>query len=142
MPAAWPADALLVAIRWLHALATTAFLGWSLVLFVDGAAPDASVARRRFKDVIEITLVLLLATGAILTFDRLSRGAPGAYGVVLAGKVLLAAATYQFAFQWRRHGLRAASSDGRWVLLLGAGTVLLAAVLKGVFETSGLRGAV
>jgi len=139
VPAAWAADALLVLIRWLHALATAAFLGWSLLLLVDGPARDPSAAARRFKGLTEVTLVVFLATGAILTLDRLSRGAGAAYAAVLVAKVLLGVLAYQFAFLWRRHGLRAAGSDGRLVLLFGAGAVLLAAVLKGVFE-GGVRG--
>ena len=141
MPAApGAAEALLVVLRWLHGLAAIAFLGWSAVLWVDGAAPDGSrtPGSVRFKEIIELTLLLFLATGAILTFDRLSRGAGGIYAGVLAAKVLLAAVAYQYAFVWRRRGLTVGAPAGRTVLIAGAAAVLLAAVLKGVFE-SGVR---
>jgi hypothetical protein len=44
---------------------------------------------------------------------------------------------YQYAFRWRRVGLPVGALDGRIVLIFGAVTVLLAAVLKGVFDSVG-----
>ena len=139
MPAApGAAEALLVVLRWLHGLAAIAFLGWSAVLWLDGPAPEKTAASQRFKEVTEVTLLVFLASGAILTFDRLSHGAGGLYAGILAAKVLLGAVAYQYAFVWRRRGLAVGAPDGRTVLLAGAAAVLLAAVLKGVFE-SGVR---
>lgn len=129
------AEVLLVVLRWLHAVASILFLGWSAVLWLDGPPRgNASAARQRFKEVTELTLLLFLATGAVLTFDRLSRGASGLYAGVLAVKVACAVVAYQFAFRWRRVGLPVGALDGRIVLIFGALTVLLAAVLKGVSE--------
>jgi len=140
VPAApWLAEALLVVLRWLHSVAAIIFLGWSLVLWLDGAPRgDPSAARQRFKEVIELTLVVFLATGAILSFDRLSRGAGSVYAVLLALKVACGVVAYQYAFRWRRVGLPVGSLDGRLVLISGVATVLLAAALKGVFD-SGLH---
>jgi len=130
------AEVVLVLLRWLHAAASIAFLGWSAVLWLDGPpAGDASAARRRFKEVTELTLLVFLATGAVLTFDRLSRGAGGLYAGILALKVVCAVVAYQFAFRWRRVGLPVGGLDGRIILIFGAMAVLLAAVLKGVFES-------
>ena len=130
------AEALLVLLRWLHAAASIVFLGWSAVLWLDGPPRgDVAAARQRFKEVTELSLLVLLATGAVLTFDRLSRGAGGLYAGVLALKVLCAVVAYQFAFRWRRVGLPVGGLDGRVVLIFGTATVLLAAVLKGVFES-------
>jgi hypothetical protein len=130
------AEGLLVVLRWLHAAASIVFLGWSAVLWLDGPPRgDTSAARQRFKEITELTLVVFLATGAVLTFDRLSRGAGGLYAAVLAVKVACAAVAYQFAFRWRRVGLPVGGLDGRILLIFGAATVLLAAVLKGVFES-------
>jgi hypothetical protein len=130
------AELLLVVLRWLHALAAILFLGWTAVLFLDGSpGGDSSRARRRFKEITELTLVVFLATGAVLSFDRLSRGAGGVYAAVLALKVICAVAAYQFAFRWRRLGLPIRGFDGRMLLLFGAASVLLAAVLKGVFDS-------
>ena len=133
------AEALLVVLRWLHGVAAVAFLGWSAVLWLDGPPRgDVSAARQRFKEVTELTLLVFLATGAILTFDRLSLGAGGVYAVVLALKVVCSVVAYQFAFRWRRVGLPVGALDGRIVLIFGAAAVFLAAVLKGVFD-SGVR---
>ena len=142
MPAApGLAEALLIVLRWLHAIASIVFLGWSAVLWLDGPPTgNASAARQRFREVTELTLLVLLASGAVLSFDRLSRGAGGTYAALLAIKVLCAVVTYQFAFRWRRVGLPVGALDGRIVLLFGAATVFLAAVLKGVFD-SGVSGA-
>jgi uncharacterized membrane protein len=130
------AEALLVVLRWLHALASIVFLGWSAVLWLDGPPRgDAALARQRFREVTELSLLILLATGAVLTFDRLSRGAGGLYAGVLALKVVCAVVAYQFAFRWRRVGLPVGGLDGRVVLIFGAAAVLLAAVLKGVFDS-------
>ena len=143
MPAApGLAEGLLVVLRWLHGIATIVFLGWSAVLWLDGPPRgDATAARQRFKEITELSLLVLLATGAVLTFDRLSHGAGGLYAGVLALKVVCAVVVYQFAFRWRRVGLPVGGVDGRIVLMFGTATVLLAAVLKGVFE-SGVSSAI
>jgi len=130
------AEALLVLLRWLHAAASIAFLGWSAVLWLDGPPRgDVAAARQRYKEVTELSLLVLLASGAVLTFERLSHGAGGIYAGILALKVGCAVVAYQFAFRWRRVGLPVGGLDGRVVLIFGAATVLLAAVLKGVFES-------
>jgi hypothetical protein len=135
------AEALLVLLRWLHALAAILFLGWSAVLWLDGPPQgDSTLARSRFKEITELTLLVFLATGAVLTFDRLSLGAGSVYAGVLVLKVLCGAVAYQYAFRWRRVGLPVGGLDGRIVLIFGAAAVFLAAVLKGVFE-SGIRTA-
>lgn len=139
MPApAGPAEALLVILRWLHALAAIVFLGWAAVVWLDGAPRgDQAQARQRFREVTELSLLVFLATGAVLTFDSLSRGAGGGYALVLAIKVACAVIAYQFAFRWRRAGLTLGAADGRVVLIAGAAAVLLAAILKGVFSSGG-----
>jgi len=135
------AEALLVVLRWLHALAAIVFLGWVAVLWLDGAPlGDSGQASKRFKEIVELTLLVFLATGAVLSVDRLSRGAGGVCAAVLGLKILCAVVAYQYAFRWRRVGLPVGGLDGRIVLVFGAGTVLLAAVLKGVFD-SGVRNA-
>lgn len=136
-----PAEVVLVLLRWLHALAAIIFLGWSAVIWLDGPPQgDPNLTRRRFREVIELTLIVFLATGAVLSFDRLSRGAGGVYAAVLALKILCGAVAYQFAFRWRRVGLPVGALDGRIVLVAGAAAVLLAAVLKGVTD-SGVNSA-
>jgi hypothetical protein len=140
VPAApWLAEALLVVLRWLHGLAAIVFLGWSLVVWLDGPPRgDTSAARQRFKEIFELTLLVFLATGAVLSVDRLSRGPGPVYAGLLALKVACGVVAYQYAFRWRRVGLPVGSLDGRIVLIFGVATVFLAAVLKGVFD-SGVR---
>jgi hypothetical protein len=136
VPAGDLAEGLLVVLRWLHAAASIVFLGWSGVLWLDGPPRgDTTAARQRFKEVLELSLLVFLATGAVLSFDRLSHGAGGLYAGVLALKVVCAVVAYQFAFRWRRVGLPIRGLDGRLVLIFGAAAVFLAAVLKGVFES-------
>jgi uncharacterized membrane protein len=136
VPAVDLAEGLLVVLRWLHATASIIFLGWSAVLWLDGPPRgDPSAARSRFKEVTDLSLLVFLATGAVLSFDRLSHGAGGLYAGILALKVVCAVVAYQFAFRWRRVGLPVGGLDGRLVLGFGAATVFLAAVLKGVFES-------
>ena len=131
-----PAEALLVVLRWLHGIAAIVFLGWSAVLWLDGPPRgEPAPARQRYKEVVELSLLVFLATGAILTFDRLSHGAGSVYAAVLALKVLCGAVAYQYAFRWRRVGLPVGGLDGRIVLVAGVATVLLAAVLKGVTDS-------
>jgi hypothetical protein len=139
VPAAWAADALLVVFRWLHGLAAAAFLGWALVLLARASTSNGQLPLGRFKDVLEITLLVFLATGAVLGFDRLAGGAGPIYAGLLAIKLLFSAAAYQLAFRWRRQGLTATSLEGRLVFVFGAGAALLAAALVEVFEI-GLRG--
>lgn len=143
MPAPpWLAEPLLVILRWLHALAAIIFLGWTAVLWLDGSpGGDSGRSRQRFKELTELSMIVFLATGAVLSVDRLGRGAGGVYAGVLALKVACAVLAYQWAFRWRRVGLPVGALDGRLVLIFGAASVLLAAVLKGVFD-SGVRSAI
>ena len=143
MPAApGLAEALLVVLRWLHGIAAIVFLGWSAALWLDGPPQgNVTAARRRYKELTELSLLVFLATGFVLTFERLSNGASNGYALVLALKVLCGVVAYQYAFRWRRVGLPVGALDGRIVLISGAATVLLAAVLKGVFE-SGIRSGI
>jgi hypothetical protein len=129
------AEVLLVVLRWLHAAASIIFLGWSAVLWLDGPPRgDVAASRQRFKEVTELSLLVLLATGAVLTFDRLSRGAGDVYAGILGLKVVCAVVAYQFAFRWRRVGLPIGGLDGRMLLISGGLAVLLAAVLKAVSD--------
>jgi hypothetical protein len=54
--------------------------------------------------------------------------------------MLSAVLAYQYAFVWRRRSLSAGLPEGRAVLLFGAAAVLLAAILKEIFERALVRG--
>lgn len=133
-------DLLLVAMRWLHSLAAVAWIG-SIIhqLLVDpsraGSAPGDAAAGVVAKEIVETSLVVFLITGAILTFDRLSRGAAGTDYVVLLGlKVVLAVVMFQMAFRFRRATGRARTLGLRWQAGLGVTILLLAALLKSIYE--------
>ena len=133
-------DLLLVAMRWLHSLAAVVWVGSSIhellfgPTFADKTRADPA-ARTMAKEIVETSLVVFLVSGAILTFDRLSRGAAGAsYVAVLGLKVLLSVAMFQLAFRFRRATGRRRALGLRWLSGLGAAILLLAALLKTIYE--------
>ena len=137
------ADILIVAMRWLHSAAAIVWIGAVVFeLFVllpafDGSppAPVRDTTDGAMREIVQTTLVVFLVSGAILTFERLSRGAAGSLYVGLLGlKLVLAIAMYQVAFRFRRaEGLRRVLGL-RWVCGLGMAIVLLAVTLKWVYE--------
>jgi len=153
------AQLLLIAMRWAHGLATVVWLGGgayaTLILrphLREGADETTQLRLGRatgaeFARWLKGATVVFIVTGAILTFDRLaSRGATVEYGVVLAVKVALALWMFAIA-QGLGRRRRVAVSNGRWatvgrtvgspvtLLWLGALVMLLAAILKTLYET-------
>lgn len=153
-------DLILVVMRWAHGLAAIVWLGGgayaTLVLGPQLRALDdrdlaATVRRgtgREFSRLVDLSTVVFIVSGMVLTFDRLaSQGATVAYGVVLALKVALA--LWMFAIAQRLKERRRPASvrratrwqmvwSSRLLLWLGAVVVLLAALLKAIYE-AGLR---
>jgi uncharacterized membrane protein len=151
---------LLVVMLWAHVLATIVWLGGgaysTLILAprlreLDDAATVARIRRgtgAEFGRWINAAIVVFIVSGVFLTFDRLAnRGATPAYGIVLAFKVGLACWTFAIAQGLRRR--RVLRSDAGWLarvrwqlgsprllLWLGAIIVLLAAVLKVLYEAA------
>ena len=141
-------DLLLAAVRWSHAAAAVALLGASLFQIVflapamRGEGPELEPIRRAveagFRELVDLSLVVFLVSGALMTFERLSSGAAGTLYVVLLGvKLLLSFLLYRWAFALRR-GRGWESRDAK--LMVGAGflVLLVAALLKTVYE-GGLR---
>jgi uncharacterized membrane protein len=150
-------EALLIAIRWAHALATVVWLGGgayaTLILGRQLREEDEATAMRigratgaEFGRWLRGATVVFVVTGVILTADRLSsRGATTAYGIVLAVKVALALWMFAIAQSLGRRR-RAKPATRRWaelvrtlgspqmLLWLGAIVVLLAAILKTLYE--------
>lgn len=151
------AQLLLIAMRWAHGLATVVWLGGGAYATLilgrqlregEEAATAARIGRAtgaEFGRWVRGATVVFIASGVILTFDRLaSRGATTAYGVVLALKVALA--LWMFAIAQGLGRRRARGDAGRWgrrlralgspnlLLWLGAIVVLLAAILKTLYE--------
>jgi uncharacterized membrane protein len=143
-----PREILLAAVRWSHAAAAVALLGGSLfqVLFLGpvlrGGGAELEPVRKAtdvgFRELVDLSLVVFLVSGGLLTFERLSSGAAGTLYVVLLGvKLLLSFLFYRWAFALRR----GRGWDNREAkLMVGAGFLILlvATLLKTVYE-GGLR---
>lgn len=148
---------LMVLMRWAHALAAIVWLGGgvyaSIVLrprlqvLQTGDAERLQIGLRRdFGRLVNGAMAVFVVSGVLLTFDRLSgRGATPAYAIVLAIKVALALWMFAIAQHLQRRGLvparrgRAAAfwwriSSPRTLLWMGAVVVLLAAILKALYE--------
>jgi uncharacterized membrane protein len=139
------AEILLVAMRWLHAVAAIVWIGaviYELLILrpavddrLDGRAELALDAAAR--EMLQTALVVFLVSGAILTFERLSRGAAGGlYVGLLSLKVLLAVAMFQLGFRLRRATGATRVRGLRWLAALGLVIVFLASLLKSVYEQS------
>ena len=99
---------------------------------------------RRFRDLVQLSIVTLLVTGAIITFDRLQLEPGPAYAITLGIKVALAIWMFLLAQDLANRGRRrlierrlgAAAAPHRkgapgWLILaLGMAVLLLSDVLK------------
>ena len=161
-------EALIVLMRWAHGLAAIAWLGGgayaTLILgprlreaAAEGEEARAIVARvgaaagREFGRWVNAAIVVFIVSGVLLTFDRLAnRGATIEYGIVLALKIGLALWMFGIAqglgrrrkrrpAAGRTAAIRQFLGSPRLLLWLGAITVLLAAILKAIYEAA-LRG--
>ncbi|PZC48659.1 MAG: putative membrane protein [Chloroflexi bacterium] len=144
-------DGLILAVRWLHILSAIIWVGGSLfyVLVVRPAisrygAPSAEFRRglgENFGSIVELCILTLLVTGAILAITRLTATYTGAlYAIILALHVTLALWVFWLAWLRRRasqrRGWRAAIDladepplPGRLGrVLTGTNTVAIAAV--------------
>ena len=120
------ADYLMLAIRWLHTMSAVAWVGggmfYLLVLrpAIRHSGPmDRSLAAaigHEFRGLVDVSIAVLIITGAILTFDRLTSTFVGAaYAVVLASKVALAFyAFYLVRFLRRSSYPEEPEGSGRW----------------------------
>ena len=87
------------------------------------------------REIVQTSLIVFLVSGALLTFERLSHGAAGStYVWLLVVKVALAVVMFQVGFRFR--GARGARRlrGLRWMGGLGVAIILLAAILKWVYE--------
>ena len=143
-------DAILLIIRWAHALAAVTWIGGSLFMLLAArpalrnADADGLVGRvlvAEFRPIVVTAIAVLIVTGVILTVDRLTSDAAGiAYTGVLVAKIVLA--VYAFAVAWmlpRRRGndtagIGRALSGPAALTLVGVIVIGLADVLAWLFE--------
>ena len=158
------ADWFLLAIRWLHALAAVAWVGGSLFFLVvlrpvlrdtPHEVTLNRIAGQEFRNLVDTAIWVLLVTGAILSVNRLTTSyTSGAYGAVLGLKIALA--VWMFYLVWFRQcrsasppsqepekpapillrTARATFSATNLILILGIVVILLADVLRDLFEHS------
>lgn len=146
------ADAFRVLIRWAHALAAVSWLGGSLFYFLAIEPALAEVGRtgndrllaaigRQFGEVVKLAIVIFIATGAVLTFDRLNDPhLPAGYVPVLALKVVLSLVMFWLAGRigpdraalWAFPKIR----PQYLILILGSIVYLLAIILMTMVESS------
>ncbi len=139
-------DYLILAIRWLHTMSAVAWVGggmfYLLVLrpAIRRSGPmDRSLAAAigpEFRGLVDVSIAVLIITGAVLTFDRLTSTFVGAaYAVVLASKVALAFyAFYLVRFLRRSSYPEEPEGSGRWprrlaTLCTGATAILVVGVI-------------
>jgi uncharacterized membrane protein len=147
-----PAELLLVAVRWAHAMAAVAWVGGNLFLLwvlepalrsfsgSEGSGPLWRAVSQGFRELTDASIIVFIISGAVLTFDRLSSvAASPAYVGVLAAKLALALVAFFLAARLRRAEPARRLWLARWQVGLGALIILLAAVLKTLYE-SGLTG--
>lgn len=106
-------DLFLVVVRWIHLVASAAWVGGSIFyLFVLRPAlrrsPEAGrkiseVTAAEFRVLVDTCIFVILATGIILTFNRLNIGVTGpSYGIVLGIKIALSVWMFILARSRRR----------------------------------------
>ena len=158
-------DGFLLAVRWLHALAAAAWIGGSLLYLLvlrpalRKANPGADwinrLAATEFRGLTDTSIFVLVITGTIIAFHRLTEGFISvAYVGTLAVKVVLGFWMFYLVWSQRRRSITANLAHveqshnvlSRWrkltrgvsgykaILILGVIVYLLSDVLKVLFE--------
>lgn len=110
-------EVFLLIVRWLHLVSAAAWVGGSIFYLVvlrpaQRRSPDASSVFRgaatEFRALVDTCIYVLIATGIILTLNRLTPGVVGApYVIALGAKIALS--VWMFTLAWsRRRRIRTA----------------------------------
>lgn len=139
-------DVFRVAIRWLHLLAGVTWVGGSIFYFLvlgpavrdtrsEGLPGALAAVDRRFRELVQLAIAVLIVTGALLSFDRLQLQPGPAYAITLGIKVALAAWMFVLAQDLanrgrrrlleRRRGQPSASRGPSTNMILGLGLAIL-----------------
>ncbi|MQF64925.1 hypothetical protein FIM04_02245 [SAR202 cluster bacterium AC-409-J13_OGT_754m] len=142
-------EVLLIIIRWLHAIASATWVGGG-IFYVLVLRPSLKQLKsdtmlsiaEDFRTMVTTAMTVLLITGAILTFERLTSGFVGTLYVVTLG-TKIALALYMFylvrfiktRYRENSYGkLTSLISGPTTVVILGAVIFLLADILNSIFE--------
>jgi len=158
-------DIFLLVVRWLHLISAAAWIGGSLFYVVvlrpavrrspESARAINAAASSEFRAVVDTCIFVLLATGVILTLNRLTPGVGGVpYVVTVAIKIALAVWMFALARGRRRRlalwdseaepavvpsrlrGMARAVSGYNAIVILGIIVFLLSDLLKVLFEAA------
>ena len=162
-------DAFLLVVRWLHLVSAAAWIGGSLFYLIVlrpalRKAPESpktltAVAATEFRTLVNTCIVVLVATGVILAFNRLTAGVDASYAVTLGVKSALSVWMFLLAREQRSRnrvlelyreqdqpavtGLRKmgrVASGYNALVILGIIVFLLSDLLKVLFELALTRG--
>jgi uncharacterized membrane protein len=137
-------DWLLLGLRLAHALAAAVWLGGGVYFLLilrpalrqrgDEARTLLADAQRAFGEWSQVATLTMIATGAVLTFDRLSSGRGGlTYAALLAAKIVAALAAFWLigVRTTRRRAARRSAPD--LVLMFGLVAFVLGVALSSVY---------
>lgn len=118
-------DYLIILVRWVHDMAVVTWVGGNIFFLVvlrpamrrGGGSPELGRnIGMVFREAVEISLWVLIVTGFILIFDRITVVTSLAYGTALGVKLLLFSVMALIAYALGRRGPRRTDSpiEGGW----------------------------
>ena len=131
-------EATVLITRWAHVIATVAWIGGNIFYLAalrpamrshPPGAPDLPrVIGERFKQTVDLAMWVLVMTGALLIYDRLTQEIGLGYALILGVKLALSAVMFLIALSLGRRGRRRSSPvEGLWSEILPAPLARLAA---------------